>query len=283
MAIITISRGCFSHGKEIAETVAKRLEYECISKEILLEASRTFDIPEKKLSSSVHDAPNLLERFTHARQRFLNCIRAALLEHVKKDNVVFHGHAGHLFLPGIAHVLKIRIIAEMSDRIALVQKTRGLAVQEAEALIEAEDRQRDEWYRTIYKRDIGDATLYDLLIHIGNLTIDDACDLICTAAGRESFRATPESRAALENLTLASQVEAALADIGGAEITAADGVVRVRAKGKKLKVTGYTRPGMQQRVTQRIQEDLHQEITTRVAKIPGVKDLIFDIDPPYYT
>ena len=28
MAIITISRGCFSHGKEIAEKVADRLGYQ---------------------------------------------------------------------------------------------------------------------------------------------------------------------------------------------------------------------------------------------------------------
>jgi hypothetical protein len=35
MAIITISRGCFSHGQEIAEKVARRLEYECLSREVL--------------------------------------------------------------------------------------------------------------------------------------------------------------------------------------------------------------------------------------------------------
>ena len=38
MAIITISRGSFSKGKEVAEKVAKILGYQCISREILLEA-----------------------------------------------------------------------------------------------------------------------------------------------------------------------------------------------------------------------------------------------------
>jgi hypothetical protein len=39
MPIITISRGCYSRGKEVAEKVAKELGYQCLSREILLEAS----------------------------------------------------------------------------------------------------------------------------------------------------------------------------------------------------------------------------------------------------
>ena len=42
MAIITISRGSYQKGKEVAEKVARKLGYECISREILLEASDEF-------------------------------------------------------------------------------------------------------------------------------------------------------------------------------------------------------------------------------------------------
>jgi hypothetical protein len=38
MSIITISRGSYSRGKEVAEKVAAALGYECISREILLAA-----------------------------------------------------------------------------------------------------------------------------------------------------------------------------------------------------------------------------------------------------
>ena len=44
MQIITISRGSFSHGKEIAEKVAETLGYECVSREILLEAPQYFNV-----------------------------------------------------------------------------------------------------------------------------------------------------------------------------------------------------------------------------------------------
>ena len=37
MAIITISRGSYSKGKEIAEKLAEELVYECLSRDVLLE------------------------------------------------------------------------------------------------------------------------------------------------------------------------------------------------------------------------------------------------------
>ena len=43
MAIITISRGSYSKGKEIAEKVAQQLGYECIARRVLLEASEEFN------------------------------------------------------------------------------------------------------------------------------------------------------------------------------------------------------------------------------------------------
>ena len=71
MPIITISRGSFSKGKEVAEKVAGFLGFECISREILLEASEHFNIPEIKLTSALHDAPSILQRFTYGKERYL--------------------------------------------------------------------------------------------------------------------------------------------------------------------------------------------------------------------
>ena len=47
MSIITINRGSYSRGKEVAEKLALKLGYECISRDILLEASDEFNIPER--------------------------------------------------------------------------------------------------------------------------------------------------------------------------------------------------------------------------------------------
>jgi hypothetical protein len=78
-------------------------------------------------------------------------------------------------------------------------------------------------------------------------------------------------------------VKTALADICDAEVSAVNGIVRIKVKGKKLRDTGFTRPGMKQRIQARIREDLEREISTVIAKIPGVRDLVCDIDGPYYS
>ena len=68
MAIITISRGSFSKGREVAEKVAQTLGYECISREILLEASEHYNIDEIKLEHALHDSPSIFERFTYGKR-----------------------------------------------------------------------------------------------------------------------------------------------------------------------------------------------------------------------
>ncbi len=101
MAIITISRGSYSKGKEVAEKVAARLGFDCISREVLLEASKRFNIPEMLLKRAIHDAPSILDRLQHSKQAYIAYIRSALTQQVKRDNVVYHGLAGHILLKGV--------------------------------------------------------------------------------------------------------------------------------------------------------------------------------------
>jgi hypothetical protein len=63
MSIIIVSRGCYHRGSEVAKKAAAELGCKCISREVLLEASKLFDIPELKLTHAIQDAPSLLDRF----------------------------------------------------------------------------------------------------------------------------------------------------------------------------------------------------------------------------
>jgi cytidylate kinase len=284
MAIITISGGCFSHGKEIAENVAKALNYQCVTQEIIVtEASRFFHIPEGRLMESIHCAPTILERTTHARERFLLSIKAAFLENVKRDNVVYHGHMGHFLIPGITHVLKVLVIAEMEDRIALLQNKREMTRSQALDLIKEEDDCRADWNHYTCQAHMNDPQLYDIVVHIGKLKIQDACNLICTAAKSETCRATAESEKALQNLALSSHVKAALQDICKPEVTSDQGVVYIKIQAQKLKKTGLASPKLQQQIKEKIREDLRQQVEGVVRKIPGVNDVFCDIGLPYYS
>ena len=136
MAIVTISRGSYSKGKEIAEKVADRLGYECVAREALLEASEHFDIPETKLVRAVHDAPSILDRFAHGKEKYVAYIQAALTRHVQKGNVVYHGLAGHFLLQGISHVLKVRISAATVDRVHVVMERDNVSKKDIQPYVD---------------------------------------------------------------------------------------------------------------------------------------------------
>ena len=113
MAIITISRGSYSKGKEVAEKVAQKLGYKCYAREVVLEASKEFNIPEIKLVQAIHDAPSILERFSYGKEKFIAYFQAALFE-VPQEGQRGLSRSGRAFLSQRRlHVLKVRIIADM--------------------------------------------------------------------------------------------------------------------------------------------------------------------------
>lgn len=210
MSIITISRGSYSRGKEVAEKLSRALGYECLSRDIILEASEQFNIPEIKLIRAIHDSPSILDRFTHGKEKYVAFFRATLLKRLQKDNVVYHGLAGHFFVQEIPHVFKVRIIADLEDRIREEMKREGISAEQARYILVKDDAERRKWSLHLYGVDTWDPSLYDIVIHIKNMTVGDALSNILHTVRRPCFQTTPESQKILDNLVLSAQVEAAL-------------------------------------------------------------------------
>ena len=197
----------------MAEKVAERLGYQCVGRDIIVESCQEFNVPEVKLVRAIHDAPSLLDRFTHGRERYLAYFQVALLKHLQKGNAVYHGLAGQFCLPGIAHVLKVRIVAEMDLRIRCEMERGGLGREAAQRLLEKDDEERRKWSMYLFGVDIRDPHLYDMDIHTGNVSVDLAADLVCQAVETAPFATTPESQQAIDELTLSAQVRAVLINV----------------------------------------------------------------------
>lgn len=262
MPIITISRGSYSQGKEVAEKVAQELGYEIVSREILLKASEEFNVPEIRLTRAIHDAPSILDRLSRKKERYIAYIRAALLKYFCQDNIVYHGLAGHFFVKNIPHVLKVRIIADMKDRVKTEMEREGVSEAEALHVLKKDDEERKKWSQHLYGIDTRDPSLYDLVLHIHKLTVDDAVDIVCQTVNLEYFQVTLESEKALNDLALSAAVKAALIDVDySAKVTVTEGSVSIKATG-----TPY-------------QYRKSDNIKNIVENIPGVKDLYVDVEP----
>ena len=231
MSIITISRGSYTRGKEVAEKLAQTLGYQCLSRDILLEASELYNIPEIKLVRAIHDAPSILERFTYSREPYVAYIRAALLHQVQKDNVVYHGLAGHFLLKGVPHVLKVRIIADLEDRVKEEMKRENISAEEARRILRKDDEERRKWSKHVYGIDTWDPSLYDLVINIMRITVDGAVDIIKCALKDPCFQTTPEGQKLVDEMSLAARIEAALIeDIPSIQVEAKEAEVFIYLK-----------------------------------------------------
>jgi len=242
MSIITISRGSYSNGKEVAEKVSERLGfgYQCLSREVVLEASKEFNIPEVKLLRAIHDAPSILDRIGYTKDRYITFIRSALLQHFKKDNVVYCGLAGHFFVKDIPHVLKVRIIADVNERISSEVGLADISRKEALHIIRKDDEERRKWSEYLYGINTSDPSLYDLLIHIGKMTTDDAAHVICQTVALDTFKTTPESRQALEDMAIAAQVKADLVDLApDVDVVASNGMVQIHTAALLVEKKGF--------------------------------------------
>ncbi len=210
MSIITISRGSYSRGKEVAEALAEKLGCVCLSREILLEASEQFNIPEIRLVRALHDTPSIFERFAHGKERYIAYIRSAILRMAQNGKTVYHGLAGHFFLQNIPHVLKVRIIADLEDRVQEEMKRMEISAEEARYTLTKDDDERRRWSIYLYGCDTHDPGLYDLLIHTRNITVDESVEMILHTVKLPTFRVTKASQRVLDDLSLAAQIEALL-------------------------------------------------------------------------
>ncbi len=235
MAIITISRGSFSGGKTLAECLAVRLGYRCVSRETIVDAAKRYDIPEQKLVDALTKKPGFLERLTRERSHYMLCLRAALVREVMDEKVVYHGNAGHLLLKGAPHLIRVRVIASLDFRIGSLMNSQQMSRKDAVDYIEKVDSERSKWTKFLYQADWNDPALYDLVVNIDQIGITEACEVVSGVATLDQFKSTEASQKALRDLDLATEVRALLAcnavkngvADAGIEIDAADGVVTI--------------------------------------------------------
>ncbi|NNG26195.1 MAG: cytidylate kinase-like family protein [Ignavibacteriaceae bacterium] len=212
MGIITISRGSYSRGMEIAQKLSEKLGYDCISREILLKASEEFNVPEVKIFKAIQDAPSVLDRLKHGKKKYMAFIREAFLEHIQKDNVIYHGFAGHYFTKGLPNILKVRITANLDYRINIVMKRDNVSQVKAREILNKIDEERGKWSTYLYGIDTRSAEHYDIVLHVDCLEVNGTADILFDLAKRACFQSTPESQKKLKDMLIAAKAYSVIVD-----------------------------------------------------------------------
>jgi cytidylate kinase len=247
MPIITISRGSYYHARSIAEKLAAKLGYTCLSRDQIVDSLEEFHLPEIKLVRDLNDAFSVLDRFPHGKKRFKAAIKSAILQNFLSGNVVYHGLVGHHFVRNISHVLKVRIVAETKRRVADDMVRENITEEQARFMLKKDDEERRKWAMFLYGIDIHAPETYNLVINIGDISEDEAVDIIESTAMLPHFQETERSKSALTNAALIALVGAKLFDFPNATVT---------ANNNRATITLKVPEGQQAIIEQRIEEML---------------------------
>ena len=264
MPIITISRGSYYHGRSVAEKLAKRLGYRCLSRDQVLEDLEEFHLPEIKLVRGLHDTISVLEPFPQGNTRIASAIRSAILQHFLDSNIVYHGLGGHYFVKNISHVFKVRIITDLQSRIKIEMTRQNITEDQARFILKKDKEERSKWRMLLYGTDVVDPENYNMVLKIGHLDEEEAVDILAQAACLPSFQETPESRKILADSALAALVNRTLFDFPHASVSAWDGKVAISLKA----------PEDQQPV-------INIRIGEMIAPLPGVESYVVKFEHYY--
>ncbi len=232
MPIITISRDSYSHGEKIAKKVAKTLGYHCIGPEIIQHACDYLAVPRSKIEKALYAPPTLVERIASQKERYLAMFRAVLFDYMCQDNIVYHGYAGHIFLADVPNVLKVRIIADLDDRLNEEINRENLAYDEALKKLSQEDGERARWTKQLFSRDNHDPRLYDLYLNLHNISLDAAVAIIVGSSRISTNGHVEMMQKKLKDMAMAAKIEARLLEVfPEVEAVAKNGEVFVKISG----------------------------------------------------
>jgi cytidylate kinase len=232
MAIITIYQGASGSGEELAEAVAEALGYGCVSREVLIQASLRYGIPEARLNEIAEKELHWWNRFLQNLEPYRLALQAAFCELAETNDIVYHGHLGHELLPDTKHVVKILLTAPLDKRVQQVQARQKLNAAAARRYVEQMDKARGRRLRALFGVDWRDPSRYDLIVNLGRMSIATAKQLIVETVRLPDYQMTPASKQAFLDFALTARVRAALVlspDLSGAliDVKALDGAISV--------------------------------------------------------
>jgi len=210
MPVIFISRGTMSGVRLVVDCLRERTGIRCISREDLEKiVNRNGELATRVLEK-LANATSAYDQFSELRWPYMVLMRMALLEEIRRDNVVYHGYSGHLLLPSLRHLVRVRIEAPRDLRVKMTMDRLGCNQQKAGDYITEADAYRVRWARFMYGQDIRNSLLYDFHINQARVPMNAACGILEYIMAAEDFQASAESQGEVDQLHLASSIEVAL-------------------------------------------------------------------------
>lgn len=116
-----------------------------------------------------------------------------ILALTRLGNVILVGRGAAAITHQFKNAFHVRLVASLDKRIAQVQSYYGMGQKEARQFIQREDRQRRQFLKKYFDRDIEDPLLYHLTLNTGTVSYDEIARTIGDAVLRRHASALESS------------------------------------------------------------------------------------------
>ena len=220
MAIITLSRGTYTGARRLGDRLAQTLGYRTVSRgQLYAHIQDKYGVSRDDVAAVMEQAPSMVgfaqsrglaESLAEKRERIFWLLQASLCELLEGDGAIYHGQAGHLLLPDVSHVLRVRIVAPRQARIAMCMERGGGDELAASQRVDQVDAERSRWTRLLFGVDWTDPGIFDVVLNLDSMDIDQMGELLTKAVELPAFVPTEESRSKMRDLCIRSRVMARL-------------------------------------------------------------------------
>ena len=202
MPIITVSRQYGSGGSEVAERVARALEWHLYDNDVVDEVARRLGMSSEEVSAREERVPSLPERIASAMalgmpevmptvadlamqpsdDRILVMTQRVMEEAVLAGPAVLVGRGAQCMLATRTDALHVYCYAPLDALVSYAITNLGVPRSDAYRVVEENNHQREQFVKRHWKRNWRDVANYHLCVNTAWLGLDGAAELIVQLA-----------------------------------------------------------------------------------------------------
>ena len=186
--LVTVSREHGSLGSAVAKHAADRLGFSFWDQEIVQLIALQTGAQEALVESLDERTRSALEDFV---SEVLMGIESSVAEYVRQvarivrtfdrhGSAVVVGRGAQFILDPVAS-FRVRVVCPYEIRVERIAELHKLSHRDAEREVRKAARDRQEFIRRHYQRDIGAPVHYDLVVNTGDISIESAADIVAAA------------------------------------------------------------------------------------------------------
>jgi cytidylate kinase len=211
MKIIALSRQIGSYGDQIARRTAEELNLKLAGPEEVHQLAQSCD-PEFAEACGLYEQEipkSFWERFFFDHPAYTSLFESLTFQLASQGDVVILGRGSQIVLLEVRGVMRTRIVAPFEIRAQRIEEQRNIEAGEARELVRKHGHRRRTLVESIYHHDLGDWSLYDLIVNTKDMTPEEGT-FICVQAAK-NMKPMPQERLDwLKRMAQAKLIESAI-------------------------------------------------------------------------